>query len=69
MKKPKPIKIRAQKGAPEWTIQVIGYRDEESLPYLSTSFAGWNGYIEDRDVNRLLKWCEDCLKKRKNHER
>jgi hypothetical protein len=35
-------------------------------PYLSLDANGYEcyGFVEDRDVKRLLKWCERILKRR-----
>ena len=47
-------------------IKVVGLEDDEALPYLhvETSDGTTYGYIEDRDLKRLKRWCEECIKRK-----
>ncbi len=60
---PKPIKVKGCK--PPVEIQIKGYKNKTWQPYLYITGGSVNGFIEDRDVKRLLKWCQDCLTPRK----
>jgi hypothetical protein len=70
MSKPKTIKLRGSGKYPA-EFFVIGYKNKDSKPYLalevpdSFGHAAYYGYVKDRDIKRLKKWCEDCLKERK----
>lgn len=58
---PKPIRVKSPASL---KISLV----PDPLPYLyveSGLYTDVYGYIEDRDVKRLLKWCERCLSSRK----
>lgn len=65
MKKPRPIKIRKASPGSFVRLSIVTgprpymtvYTSEPGVVTLDR-YAGW---IEDRDVKRLLKWCERCL--------
>lgn len=66
---PKPIKIKSSNGSDAISLKIVGYKNNDSIPYISFEDIrnpNTYGYIEDRDIKRLLKWCQDCLKSRKN---
>lgn len=62
--KPKPIKCN---GPGELELRFIG----GPWPYISVGVnekaypASFYGYVEDRDLRRLMKWCQRCLAKRR----
>jgi hypothetical protein len=63
MSNPKLIRVN---GPGNLRIGVNGFRTNRlSYLYVEKLNADSYGYVEDRDVKRLLKWCKDCLKKRK----
>lgn len=70
MKPPKPIKIKTGTSA-DLRIAIVGTNWKDATSYLSfrdyLSEGNWKpyGYIEDRDIKRLMKWCQLCLKGRK----
>lgn len=56
MKRPRPIKVRGPKNITiEFAHRQYLYVDVLSYPY------DVYGYIQDRDVKRLHKWCEAIL--------
>jgi hypothetical protein len=55
---PKPIKIRA--GGANIDLILIG-DPKKNHPYISVSGWDWNGYIADKDIRRLMQWCQKCL--------
>lgn len=58
MSKPRSIKTRGMLRARSEIHLIGGQR-----PYLFISKLGLDegGFIEDRDIKRLKKWCEKCL--------
>lgn len=60
MKKPKPIKFRTT--GLEIQIRLVGPNNRDSCPYIMVDTGrGTFGYIENRDIKRLARWCEVIL--------
>lgn len=69
MRTPKPIKLLGTLHNGSYNqLEIVGYKSKKHSPYIIFTKAGseqLGGYLQDRDLTRLAKWCKDCLKKRK----